>query len=572
MFERIVAILLLMQPAGAYAAAPTAPLAASPAYASPEPLQGAQPLAEALRRAARKPLPGRALAGEDAALRELYAGRGMQLLWSDRRGLSAQATALSSRLAAAGEYGLEPHDYAADLIAAQRLRLIASGAHDLQSWADIDMMLSRAALRLVTHLHYGRIDPRAAGFELQKPRTGLDVVGAVAALASAQDVGQALRADEPPFYHYALLEAELIRYRALAADPTLTALPIPPRRTLRAGDPYVGAPALRRLLTAVGDLPAGPSTAPAESGLLDAELIAALARFQQRHGLSADGSLGPKTFAALSTPLAHRVQQIELTLERWRWLPPFQKPPIIVNIPQFRLFAFQTIEDRVAGMLQMPVIVGQIYPRTRTPVFIGQMTYVVFRPYWDVPRGITLREMLPAIGDHADYLAHNHLEIVRGQGDDGAIVQPSPAAIAGLAAGQLRLRQRPGEDNALGLIKFIFPNDHDVYMHSTPAHHLFEQSRRAFSHGCVRVSDPVALARFVLRLGPGQWDDQRIVAAMNGDRTMRVELPTPIPVMILYGTAEATEAGPMLFFDDIYGHDRRLAALLAAGERTVKIR
>ncbi len=507
-------------------------------------------------------MPGRVVAHESALLRAVYAGRADQPLWSDRGRLTKQGAQLADILRSVDRYGLQSSDYAAEPIAAERRRLEAAGARSAAQWIPLDLMLSRAAIRLVTHLHFGRVDPRAAGFELSKPRSELDVAATVAALASAADVTAGLSAVEPNFYHYRLLESALGRYRQLAADQSLARLPPLPRRTLRLGDPYAGAPALRRLLSALGDLPGAWKQASSRSEILDAELIDALTRFQARNGLTADGELGRHTFAVLTTPLSQRVRQIELTLERWRWLPVFHAPPIIVNIPQFRLFAFPTVADRVQGMLQMPVIVGQTYPRTRTPVFIGQMKYVIFRPYWDVPYSITMREMLPAIRKHADYLQKNQLEIVRGESDEGAVVPPSPAAFAALAAGQLRLRQRPGEDNALGLIKFIFPNAHNVYLHSTPAHQLFLQSRRTFSHGCIRVSDPVALARYVLRNGPGVWDDERIVAAMHGPDSTRIILPSPIPVMVLYGTAEATEAGPILFFEDIYGHDRKLAALL----------
>jgi murein L,D-transpeptidase YcbB/YkuD len=257
------------------------------------------------------------------------------------------------------------------------------------------------------------------------------------------------------------------------------------------------------------------------------------------------------------------VRQIDLTLERWRWLPPFQTPPIIVNIPQFRLFAFRTTEDRVTDILQMDVIVGKTYARTQTPVFESDMRYVVFRPYWDVPPSILRNEMLPKIRANPGYLAAQRLQIVNGQGDNSPVVPPSPAAIEGLAAGQYRLRQMPGEDNALGLVKFMFPNTYNVYLHSTPAHRLFQESVRAFSHGCIRVSDPLALAVHVMRDEPGEWTREKIDATMNGtSNSVRVNLQHPINVLILYGTALATEAGPILFFDDIYGHDKKLEKLL----------
>jgi murein L,D-transpeptidase YcbB/YkuD len=212
----------------------------------------------------------------------------------------------------------------------------------------------------------------------------------------------------------------------------------------------------------------------------------------------------------------------------------------------------------------MPVIVGQTNPSKRTPIFLAEMRYVIFRPYWDVPRSITVHELLPKIEANLAYLTHEHLEMVRGFGDSAPVVPPSKAAVADLAAGHLRLRQQPGDDNALGLIKFVFPNAHDVYLHSTPARRLFSASRRTFSHGCIRVSDPEALALHVLRNASGPWDAGRIHAVMHAatQKPLRVELREPIQVMILYGTAMATEAGPIQFFEDIYGHDRRLEALL----------
>jgi murein L,D-transpeptidase YcbB/YkuD len=257
------------------------------------------------------------------------------------------------------------------------------------------------------------------------------------------------------------------------------------------------------------------------------------------------------------------VRQIELTLERWRWLPHFDTPPIVVNIPQFRLFAFHTRVDREAEIAGMDVIVGQSFPRSRTPVFTEEIRQVVFRPYWDVPHSITVREMLPAIRRNPGYFARNHLEIVRGAGDDAVPVPTTPENIVALAAGSLRLRQRPGPDNSLGLVKFVLPNAFNVYLHATPAHELFGESRRAFSHGCIRVRDPVGLAEHVFHDQPEPWSRERIELAMQeGPDSQRVTLTRPVRVFVVYGTAVATEAGRVLFFDDIYGHDRRLEALL----------
>jgi len=501
-------------------------------------------------------LPGRAVPGEADLVQSAYRHSSSPLLWVSHGDLTLQAVALLRALARCDERGLRPEDYGVDAIRS----LASSGNRD--DLARLDTWLSTAAVRLLSHLHYGRVDPRTADFELPARPRDLDVAVAVAALASAADVDAEIAAVEPQFYHYALLEGALARYRALAAKPRLTELPTAGKPAPHLGASYAGAPALRDLLIAEGDLAA--TAAPDSSPVIDAPLAHALKRYQVRHGLSVDGTLNGPTLAALTTPMSRRVRQIELTLERWRWLPPFESPPIVVNIPEFRLFAFRTTADRAASILQMPVIVGQAYPAKRTPIFVGEMRTVVFRPYWDVPRSIVLKEMLPRIRENPDYLAHEHLQLVRGEGDDAPIVAPSAQAVRELAAGALRLRQLPGNDNALGLIKFLFPNAHNVYLHSTPAYRLFAASRRAFSHGCIRVSDPTALALYVLNGVSPPWDAARIDAEMHADTRapLRVELPKPIPVMVLYGTAMATEAGPVQFFDDLYGHDRKLERLL----------
>jgi murein L,D-transpeptidase YcbB/YkuD len=195
------------------------------------------------------------------------------------------------------------------------------------------------------------------------------------------------------------------------------------------------------------------------------------------------------------------------------------------------------------------------------------MKYVVFRPYWDVPDTIVEREMLPSIRSNPRFLEENRLELVRGWSDDSEVVPATPESIEALASGALRLRQQPYEDNALGAIKFVLPNYHSVYLHSTPTRRLFRETRRDFSHGCIRVSDPVALAAHVLRDAPGDWTEEKIEDAMKGAPNRRVDLSKPIQVMILYGTAMATESGQVLFFDDIYGHDERLEQLLQARSR-----
>ncbi|MGB8326975.1 MAG: L,D-transpeptidase family protein, partial [Steroidobacteraceae bacterium] len=515
------------------------------------------------------------------SLLSLYESRRFAPLWLDGRHLTRPALALIGELRAAERYGLRSGDYggnrllyrAGDVAAAPRT---APGSVEL-----FDLAISICAARFVADLHAGRVNPRNASHFLDVPHAAFDVGLALNALASTTDTAAVLHDYEPGFRHYDLLKSALATYQPLAMDASLTALPPLPHAGVRPGEHYSGAAALARLLEALGDLDTEPGTvtpaharaAPATAGAardtLDAALVAALVKFQTRHGLAADGTLGAATFRALTTPLARRVRQIELALERTRWLPPkLDTPPIIVNIPQFELFAFYTVDDDARSMLRMKVIVGRTYSETKTPVFVADMRYLVFRPYWDVPPSILSKELLPKILADPSWVERSGFEIVNGQGDDATRVAATPENVAALARGAWRIRQRPGPDNALGLVKFMLPNRFNVYLHSTPTQSLFARTQRAFSHGCIRVQDPLALAQFVLRDDPA-WPRERIEAAMQtaaqrGALPTRVLLGQPIRVYVFYATAVATQDGHMLFFQDLYGHDARLEALLNA--------
>jgi L,D-transpeptidase YcbB len=493
-------------------------------------------------------------------LEALYARRANALLWSRGGSATAGARALIGTLQAAADFGLSPEDYGAAALGAELAALTAAHEATPAEWRRFDIDLTGAAVTLVRHLHYGRIDPRAAGFDMPPRPEPFDAGAFVEQLAARSDTAAALAAAEPTYLHYRLLRQSLARYRSLAAAPDLPALPPLTRRSVKPGESYAGAPELRGRLAAVGDL--SPQQALRSDPLLDEELVAGLKRFQYLHGLAEDGALGLSTFAALQVPFAQRVRQIELTLERWRWVPPLRPPTLIVNIPQFRLFLIRSAVDEETDMLRMNVIVGQLYPRLHTPVFTAEMNAVVFRPYWEVPPDIVQRELLPQLQRNPRYLDTQHMEIAASGSESSPALPATPANLQALAAGRLRLRQRPGPDNALGLIKFVLPNSYDVYLHSTPAQRLFDAPRRAFSHGCIRVSDPVALAAAVLSGTPGDWTPDRIRQAMDGDATFHVTLAQPVHVLILYGTAVATEDGAVHFLNDIYGQDRRLEALL----------
>jgi murein L,D-transpeptidase YcbB/YkuD len=291
-----------------------------------------------------------------------------------------------------------------------------------------------------------------------------------------------------------------------------------------------------------------------------------VARFQERHGLAADSVLGPATVAAINVTPAKRARQLELALERIRWLPVLDAGPfVIANVPAFALYAFDTLGATGTPAFTMNVVVGKADVGRRTPLFERDMRYVVFRPYWVIPPGILARETLPEVRRSSTYLARNDMELYRGSGDTGPAVPATPANIASVARGSLGIRQRPGPENSLGPAKFIFPNDHNVYMHGTPATELFARARRDFSHGCIRLENPARFAEWVLR-NSGEWSAERVQQAMDeGPLSQRVDLARPLPVVIYYVTAVVRPDGTPAFYDDVYGHDVRLEQELAKG-------
>jgi murein L,D-transpeptidase YcbB/YkuD len=365
---------------------------------------------------------------------------------------------------------------------------------------------------------------------------------------------------EPPFGGYRRTEQALVRYIELARNDDGEKLP-DVTKPIDPGKPYAGVPRLTRLLRLVGDLPADV-TLPSDSQTYGGPLVDAVKRFQRRHGLDDDGRLGPTTIKQMNVPLQDRVRQLQLTLERWRWLPTeFSTPPIIVNIPDFRL---RTLDENNKVTMEMRVVVGKAM-RTQTPVFTRDMTYVVLRPYWNVPPSILRSEIVPALQRDRSYVARKKFEVVTYDGKVVTDGDVSDEVLAQLRAGKLTVRQKPGPTNALGLVKLMFPNEYNVYLHSTPSQELFSRSRRDFSHGCIRVEKPAELAAWALRNNPG-WTLERVQQGMqSGKDDATVSLVKKIPVLIVYGTALAYENGEVHFSDDIYGHDATLAAALAKG-------
>jgi murein L,D-transpeptidase YcbB/YkuD len=289
-------------------------------------------------------------------------------------------------------------------------------------------------------------------------------------------------------------------------------------------------------------------------------------KFQRRHGLPPDGVLGKETLTQLNVAPARRVEQIELSLERLRRLPPLPQSALIaVNIPSFRLWAFADGPADEHAEISMPVIVGRAV-RTPTPVFISDMRYVEFNPYWNVPSSISRNEIIPRLERDPGYLEREAMELVGTGTANAPVTRITPQVLQAVRAGTLRIRQRPGPRNALDGIKFVLPNTMDIYLHGTPARQLFGRSRRDFSHGCIRVEDPAALARFILG-DQADWPEARIRDAMASGQRSIARLTAGIPVVIFYTTAVANSDGEVFFLADIYGHDATLRRALG---RTVR--
>jgi murein L,D-transpeptidase YcbB/YkuD len=469
--------------------------------------------------------------------------------WGAGRPSEAAQTALAL-LERAADDGLDPDDYAAKALTEQARRLIA-GPPSVAAAAAFDVALTSAMLRFYRHLHLGRVDPRTLGLQIVAPDDGHDFAVSLRVALDSGRLAQVAADLSPPLAQYRWLRDMLAQYRALAAA---AAPPPPVERTLEPGDATTDLTPLRRFLVAVGDLPL--DVAP--SGVYDEPVVEGVRHFQARHGLAIDGVIGPATRAALAVPLSWRLRQIELALERLRWLPDLTAGRlIVVNIPMFRLWAWNRVPSTDPPALTMAVIVGRSLG-TRTPVFADRMERVIFRPYWNVPRSIVRNEILPAITRDPDYLAKQNFEIVRGQADASPTVPVTAAALEELARGTVRVRQRPGGSNALGLVKLMFPNQNDVYMHDTPAPYLFERSRRDFSHGCIRVEQPAALAEWVLAPNPG-WSRDAVTAAMHGTANRQVDLADPVQVLIFYTTAVVDPSDRRVHFaEDIYRQDARL--------------
>ena len=480
-----------------------------------------------------------------------YAAREATLAWVAGNGPTEKTFAALDTLRAAEQHGLDPQHYDE-----AELRTLASVLDDeegdpeerAEQLARLDVALTSALLELGRHVATGRLEPASIDPRWNTKREPPDYVAALQHASEGEDtVPLYLDAIEPRHPEYRALREHLTALRARSGE----GWPTVPRASMKVGQ-WNGAvvPPLRERLAAGGYV---PSTAPMDSAQYDAEIETAVKAFQKHHGLAVTGTLDRATIHELNVPLDGRLTQIAINLERWRWMPDdLGSRHFLVNVPEFHLYAREN--GRTA--LDMRVVVGK--RGNETPLFADEMETVVFSPYWNVPETIALEETAPAVQRDPAYLARNNMEVIDAS---GRVVPPEVIPWGDEAALEgYRFRQRPGAGNALGYVKFLFPNRHAVYLHDTPADALFKRIGRAFSHGCVRVEEPERLARYVLR-DQSKWSDDAIRAAMRAGTERHVRLTEKIPIYLVYMTAFVHADGALYFRDDVYGYDARQARL-----------
>jgi L,D-transpeptidase YcbB len=494
-------------------------------------------------------------------VQKFYGFNGDSFWWVKGMEPTPQARQAIALLLQADQKGLAADDYDGPRWSDRLAKLKPAARQATEADAlKFDLALTVCMMRYISDLHIGKVNPKHFAFALDEESRKYDLAEFLRDhVVQGGDVPGVLAQVEPPYPGYRRTLEALQTYVQLAGKDDGEQLPAT-KKPIVPGDTYPGVPRLTRLLRLVGDLPANADV-PADPPIYQGPLVDAVKSFQRRHGRDANGKIDAQTLADLNVPLSRRVQQMRWTLERWRWLPDsYSKAPIVANIPEFRLRAYD--KDFNVGVT-MNVVVGKSYGHD-TPVFTETMKYVIFRPYWEVPYSIIRSEMVPHIQRDPDYLAKNQLEVVDARQTVVTAGAVSSDVLSQLRAGKLFIRQKPGPKNALGLVKFLFPNSYNVYMHDTPAPELFARSRRDFSHGCIRLEKPADLAAWVLRDNPG-WTPERIHAAMNGAQSQQVNLAQPIPVLIVYATVIVLEDGLVHFYDDIYGHDASLEKVLAKG-------
>lgn len=501
-------------------------------------------------------------------VQQFYDDREYELAWTRDGKPTAAATQFIQLFGDAQKKGLNPEDYDASRWSqrtgqlAQILKKKDTSDASQDTVAKFDAAMTISVMRYVSDLHLGRINPQALNFDIDVPkrRSEFDLPTLIDQLVDADDVSSIVSGVEPKNPIYTATEQALPRYIELAKQEQQTPLePLPAAgKGISVGGTYPGVAGLIVRLQREGD-----GAMAANGNTYTQEISDAVKHYQQRHGITPEGKLNDATVAALNVPMTARVQQLSDSLERWRWLPDnYQQPRVLVNLPEFLLRAYG--EDHSLAFT-MRVVDGEAQGNHNTPVFVRLMRYVVFRPYWNLPNSIVKKEIAGHLRKSGmGYLSSHEYELTT-QG--GAVV--SSASVDDIEHGRYAVRQKPGPKNSLGLVKFLFPNEYDIYMHSTPELNLFNLTRRDRSHGCVRLQHADQMAQWVLSTDKpdGGWDEDKVADMMKNEENNNktINLKTPIPVAIMYFTAIVTEDGTVNFFNDIYGYDRELEQALAKG-------
>jgi L,D-transpeptidase YcbB len=495
-------------------------------------------------------------------LSTLYKRANYKLLWLGTPNSTINAADALDLLANASTQGLIQEDYDAEMLRKKFNPALSLTPTAHKELALYDTALSIAALRYLHDIHYGRVNPHGINFKLQLREKKLtDFPALIIDSLSLNTISQLPLLVEPKLQQYQKLKSALASYRLIAVKSPPLKFAV--KGKLRPGEHHPQLAELSKFLAGIGDLPESATINSAEKNpKYTNNIVDGVKKFQVRHGLAVDGTIGPATAAAVNEPLTQRISQIELAMERLRWLPELSVGrSIIVNIPAFQLWAIDDINNKIdPNIINMRVVVGNAL-KNQTPVLMAQMSFIEFMPYWNVPANILKEEILPKLIQNPDYLSSQNMEIAPNSGYSGAPVPVNNDAFEKLRRGILRVRQRPGNKNSLGKVKFIFPNKDDVYLHDTPANSLFSRSRRDFSHGCVRVEKPMALAEFALK-NQGNWNSDTIKKAMASPTTRRVNLQHPIPVLFFYTTSFVDQNNHLTFYQDIYGHDAVLREAL----------
>lgn len=479
-------------------------------------------------------------------LADFYARRGVTPAWTRRERIDD----LIAMIADAGDEGLDPADYLLEELTALR-REVADTGSSLAA-ADLDILLTASLARYGYHQAFGKVDNRKFDPNINFRREiseGQDPPETLQRAIDSPSLREFLAEALPRGLVYQRLRAALAAHRDIADAGGWPAVPVGP--TLRKDDSGPRVEALRRRLAISGDLPEG---AAATGGEFDAALAAGVRSFQERHALDVDGAVGPATLEAINVPVEDRIDQLRLSLERLRWIrTEIVDEIVVVNIAGFRTFYIR------GGQIEWVTraMVGKNY--RQTPVFRGDIRYLEMNPTWTIPPGILRNDTLPAIKRDPNYLTARNISVID---REGRKVDPTTVDWNKYTKGvPYTLRQEPGPNNALGTIKFIFPNEHFVFLHDTPSRGLFDRSARAFSSGCIRVEDPLHLAGLLLD-DPEKWDRAALEAKIEGGVTERAYLDDPVAVLILYLTASVEADGRVRFLNDIYSRDAKLLEAL----------